>query len=140
MITRRSDYQFRGSHYSPLGDEARFIRETDQMSVDAFSSGGKNRLLCVVSRVRALSYEQCSDNRAEADRRQDKSDRVKKVPPVAEVRPVRRKRFRRPRIDSLVDWVDPQGPDKHHDQDAAGGEGREDGHHGMPPIRYETAL
>src|SRR2546425_4016280 len=84
MITRRSDYQFRAHITHPLATRRDLSAKLDQMSVDAFSSGGKNRLLCVVSRVRALSYEQCSDNRAEADRRQDKSDRVKKVPPVAE--------------------------------------------------------
>src|SRR5260370_23366591 len=59
---------------------------------------------------------------------------VKIVPAVTEVRPVQRNRFRSPRIDFLIDWVNPHGPDKHHDQDTSGREGREDSRHLLFPL------
>jgi hypothetical protein len=70
---------------------------------------------------------------AETDQTERKSDRVKIVPAVTEVRQVQRNRFRPPRIDFLIDWVNPHGPDKHHDQDTGGREGREDSHHRLLP-------
>ncbi len=67
------------------------------------------------------------------DHTERKSDRVKIVPAVTEVRPVQRNRFRSPRIDFLIDCVNPHGPDKHHDQDTTGREGREDSRHRLLP-------
>src|SRR3979411_2598873 len=55
---------------------------------------------------------------AEGNSGQDKPDRVKSVPPVAKVCPVRGKPLGRPRIDKLVDRVNPDGPNSHHEHDA----------------------
>lgn len=78
-------------------------------------------------------YERCNDNRAQTDHTECNSDCVKIVPTVTDIRPVQRNRFGCPRIDRPVDWVNPYSPNKHHDQDTGGGEGREDAHHWLLP-------
>ena len=70
---------------------------------------------------------------AEGNSGQDKPDRVKSVPPVAKVCPVRGKPLGRPRIDKLVDRVNPDGPNSHHEQDADAGKHCKKGLYWLPP-------